>query len=123
MSDQIMYEEIFSSPARPFRATPDAKFYYSHSNIEDARISTRRAVERGEGPTLILGGAGLGKSILADVLRGDLEAEFDIVRLHAAQLCSRMALLQGILFELDLPYADKSEGELRLAILDRLEPG
>ncbi len=77
---------------------------------------------RAEGPVVVLGGAGLGKSLLGEVIAGELGSRFDIVRLHAARLCSRRALLQSILFELQMPYRGLSEGELRLSILDRLEP-
>ncbi len=117
-----MYEELFHSADRPFRATPDPKFYYPHDSIETARQTAVRAVLRAEGPVMILAGAGLGKSLLGMVIAADLGAKFDVVKLHAARLCSRRALLQNILFELQLPYRDLSEGELRFSILDRLEP-
>lgn len=117
-----MYEALMQSSSRPFRATPDQQFYFPSESIESARQTTIRATLRAEGPVLILGGAGLGKSLLANVLASDLGERFDIVSLHAAQLCSRRALLQNILFELDLPYKAMSEGELRLSILDRLTP-
>ncbi|QDV23973.1 ExeA family protein [Aureliella helgolandensis] len=117
-----MYAEIFQSPARPFRATPDTGFYFPHESIEAARQTAMRATLRAEGPVLIMGGAGLGKSLLAGVLAEDLSTRLDVLMLHSARLCSRRALLQNILFELQLPYRDHSEGELRLSILDRLEP-
>ncbi len=117
-----MYDALLQSNNRPFRATPDKKFYFKSESIENARQTAIRATLRAEGPVLILGGAGLGKSLLANVLSSDLGPRFDIVSLHAAQLCSRRALLQNILFELGLPYRDLSEGELRLSILDRLVP-
>ncbi|GAB5405993.1 MAG: hypothetical protein Aurels2KO_42240 [Aureliella sp.] len=117
-----MYDALLQSNHRPFRATPDKKFYFASESIENARQTAIRATLRAEGPVLILGGAGLGKSLLANVLTDDLGPRFDIVSLHAAQLCSRRALLQNILFELGLPYRDLSEGELRLSILDRLVP-
>ncbi len=117
-----MYEELLQSDSRPFRATPDRQFYFPSDSIETARQTALRATLRAEGPVLIMGGAGLGKSLLAQILAEDLSARFDIVNLHAAQLCSRKALLQSILFELDMPYRELSEGELRLSILDRLVP-
>ncbi|MCC7336942.1 MAG: AAA family ATPase [Pirellulaceae bacterium] len=117
-----MHEELYHSPERPFRATPDIRYYFAHDSVEAARQTVVRAVLRAEGPVMVLGGAGLGKSLLGTVVVKDFAARFDIVQLHAARLCSRRALLQSILFELDLPYRDLSEGELRLSILARLEP-
>ena len=35
---------------------------------------------------------------------------------------SRRALLQNVLFELHLPYRGMEEGELRLSLIDHLEP-
>ncbi len=117
-----MHEELFHSPERPFRATPDIRFYFPHDSVEAARQTVLRAVLRAEGPVMVMGGAGLGKSLLGTVVVEDLATRFDIVQLYAARLCSRRALLQSILFELKLPYRDLSEGELRLSILARLEP-
>jgi type II secretory pathway predicted ATPase ExeA len=117
-----MHEELFQSPDRPFRATPDTRFYFPHENIETSRQTIVRAVQRAEGPVMVLGGAGLGKSLLGMVVAEDLSNRFDVVTLHAARLCSRRALLQCILFELQLPHRDLSEGDLRLSILARLEP-
>ncbi|MCA9132192.1 MAG: AAA family ATPase [Planctomycetales bacterium] len=117
-----MYEELFHSPNRPFRATPDARFYFPHESIETTRQTVVRAMQRAEGPVMVLGGAGLGKSLLGMLISDDLSARFDTVQLAAARLCSRRALLQNILFELQMPYRDLSEGELRLSILDRLLP-
>ena len=62
-----MYEEIFRSPSRPFRATPDVDFYFPHEAVERARQTATRAVERAEGPVMVMGGAGLGKSLFAEL--------------------------------------------------------
>ncbi len=117
-----MYEALLQSADRPFRATPDTKFYYPSDSIEQARQTVVRAILRAEGPCLVLGGAGLGKTMLGQVIADDVYGRFDIVKLHATGLCSRRALLQSILFELHLPYRDLSEGELRMSIMDRLSP-
>lgn len=81
-----------------------------------------RAVLRAEGPCLVLGGAGLGKSMLSQLIEFELESRFDVINLHASGLCSRRALLQAILFELQMPYRALSEGELRMSIMDRMMP-
>ena len=47
---------------------------------------------------------------------------FRVAMLASARLCTRRALLQNILFELKLPYRDRDEGELRLSLIDALEP-
>lgn len=117
-----MYEALLQSADRPFRATPDTKFYYPSDSIEQARQTVVRAILRAEGPCLVLGGAGLGKTMLCQVIANDVYGRFDIVKLHASGLCSRRALLQCILFELQLPYRGLSEGELRMSIMDRLSP-
>ena len=42
--------------------------------------------------------------------------------LGGTRLCTRRALLQNILFELKQPYQSRQEGELRLSLMDHLEP-
>lgn len=117
-----MYEELFQTTDRPFRATPDVRFYFPFDSMEQTRQTVLRAVRRAEGPVAVMGGAGLGKSFLATMLGEDLADRFDVVRLHAARLCSRRAMLQNILFELQMTYRDLSEGELRLSLMERMEP-
>lgn len=119
---KLMYEALFQTPDRPFRATPDVRFYFPYDSVEQTRQTVLRVVRRAEGPAAVMGGAGLGKSLLAQLLAEDLKDRFDVVRLHAARLCSRRAMLQNILFELKLPYRDLSEGELRLSLMERMEP-
>jgi type II secretory pathway predicted ATPase ExeA len=117
-----MLQNLLNNPVQPFRATPDSRFYYNHPSIESARQTLLRAVIRSEGPVVVLGGSGYGKSLLAEVIADQLCQRLDVAMLQSARLRNRRALLQSILFELKLPYLDLSEGELRLSILDRLEP-
>ena len=117
-----MYEELFQTTDRPFRATPDVRFYFPFDSMEQTRQTVLRAVRRAEGPVAVMGGVGLGKSFLAAMMAEDLADRFDVVRLHAARLCSRRAMLQNILFELQMAYRDLSEGELRLSLMERMEP-
>lgn len=107
---------------RPFGAIPDAGFYFPHPSIQSAFDTVVRAMYRAEGPVAVLGGAGYGKSLLIELVSENLCERMDVVKLQSARICSRQALLQNILYELQLPYRSLSEGELRLSILDRLEP-
>jgi len=114
------------SPAdsiRPFVATPDASRYFPSAVAEEARQRISRAVARGEGPALLIGAAGTGKSLLLEVLGEQFRDLREVVPLSGGQICTRRSLLQTILFQLDLPYRDMDEGELRLSLLDYLEPG
>lgn len=117
-----MLQKLLNSSVQPFRSTPDARFYFDHPSIESARQTVVRAIVRAEGPVVVLGGAGYGKSLLAEIVADQLYERLDVVMLQSARLSSRRAMLQNILFELKMPYRDLEEGELRLSILDRLEP-
>lgn len=111
-----------ASSHRPFVAAPDPSRYFPSAVAEEARQRISRAIARSEGPALLIGAAGTGKSLLLEVLAeqfGDLR---EIVPLAAAQICTRHALLQMVLFQLDLPYRGMDEGELRLSLLEYLQP-
>ena len=84
------------------------------------RRRIKRAIDRGDGPALVVGGAGTGKSLLLQVLAAQYHKRYDVVLLACARICTRRALLQTILFELGLPYQHRDEGQLRLSLLDHL---
>jgi len=111
-----------SSSVRPFAAAPVASRYFPATSIEEARQRISRSVERGEGPALVIGAAGVGKTMLLEVLAQQFGEQLRAVPLAGAQLCTRRALLQTILFQVGLPYRGLDEGELRLSFLDFLRP-
>src|SRR4029078_3163671 len=105
---------------RVFPSYPQVTRYFPGSSIEDARNRLGRAIERGNGPGLVVGGPGTGKSLLLQVLASQFHEQLDVVLPPCARLCTRRSLLQSILFELGLPYRSRDEGELRLSLLDHL---
>jgi type II secretory pathway predicted ATPase ExeA len=105
---------------RVFPACPQVGRYFPAASIEDARRRLGRAIDRGDGPCLVVGGPGTGKSLLLQVLAAQYHERFDVVLLACSPLRTRRALLQAILFELGLPYRVQGEGELRLSLLDHL---
>ena len=115
-----MYESFFEFDERPFNAVPLAHRYYPATAIEDARERLTRSIDRDEGPGLLIGPAGTGKSLLLHVLAEQFGNMLAVVHLGSGRICSRRTLLQTILFELGLPYRDMQEGELRLSLLKHL---
>jgi len=109
-----------SDQRRPFLSAPNPKRYFAAAAIEESRQRIVRAIARNEGPAILVGGAGTGKSLLLAVLAEQFAAKMSVVTLAGAQLCTRKALLQVILCELGLPYRGMDEGELRLSILQHL---
>lgn len=107
----------------PFPAAPNTDRYVPIGSIETARKRLTDAIDRREGPGLLIGPSGTGKSLLCSLIAATYRDQFDVVLLAEARLCTRRALLQHLLHHLGLPYSDQSEGELRLALIDRAASG
>lgn len=111
-----MYQEFFKFSDRPFQVTPRVDCYVALEPMEMARTSLVRAIERSEGPGLLVGPTGCGKSLLCHLLADHFRESHQLVFLESSLLCTRRALLQHILFELDQPWMETSEGALRIAL-------
>jgi type II secretory pathway predicted ATPase ExeA len=117
-----MYENFFHFTHRPFAAAPSAEIYLPTASLEQARTTLVRVIDRAEGPGLVVGPAGTGKTLVCQLLAQHFRGRFLVALLASARLSTRRALLQNILFELKLPYRDMDDGELRLSLIDHLEP-
>lgn len=107
---------------RPFVAAPDANRYFPSTAAEEARQRISRAIVRAEGPALLIGAAGTGKSLMLEVLTKQFGEQMETVPLGGGQICTRRALLQTILFQLGVSFDGLDEGELRLALQSFLQP-
>jgi general secretion pathway protein A len=117
-----MYESFFGFVKRPFLAVSTLDRYFPATSIEQTLQTTSRAIQRGEGPVAIFGGTGLGKTMCCLRIAEHFHRNFEVVMLASSQLITRRALLQSLLFELRMPYRDMSEGELRLTLMNRIQP-
>jgi type II secretory pathway predicted ATPase ExeA len=117
---ELSLRELLDRGARPFPPHPQVDRYFPAASIEEARRRLTRAIERGDGPGLVVGGPGTGKTLLLQALAAHFHERFDVVLLGCTRVCTRRALLQSILFELGLPHRLRDEGHLRFELLDHL---
>ena len=111
-----MYEVHFHLERRPFAATPDPGCCYLSSTWAIQLQQIRSCVEQGRGIAIFTGPAGIGKTLLSQVLLAEFQARFAGVYLGTGQFATRRAFLQAILYELGQPYGGMSDQELRLEL-------
>lgn len=115
-----MYTQHFGFTRRPFLAAPACELYVPVETMETARERLFRCIERAEGVGLLVGPAGTGKSLLCCMLAEHFRRQHEIIHLACGRIGNRRHLLQAMLYELNQPYRDMAEGELRLALVDYL---
>ena len=108
----------FGLRARPFRTSPDVDAYYPATTHELILAEARRGLEDQQGLLVIQGEPGTGKTLLAHLLLQNLPERSRSVFLTHGSFAQRTDLLQGILYDLGLPYQGMAEQELRLALTD-----
>lgn len=117
-----MYEKVFQLDSRPFISSPDVARFFPAPEVHRSLTQACSCVERSSGTVIIVGPTGVGKSLFLNVLAEQFKSAVQVANLACARLAHRQDLLQNILFELNLPYLNKSEGELRLSLIDYLKP-
>jgi type II secretory pathway predicted ATPase ExeA len=117
-----MYEAFFHLRSRAFAAAPSPERFFPSAASQSARTTLGRIIERGEGPGVIIGPSGTGKTLLCQRLASDFRERLAVALLTSGRVCTRRALLQAILYELRLPYRGMEEGELRLSLIDHVTP-
>ncbi len=116
--NDCVLQRHFHLRQRPFASCPSPDRYFAGESIENARQSLMRLLERHEGPGLVVGAVGTGKSLLMRLLAAALRDHCRVILLPGSRLSTRRSLLQVILYEIGLPYRGLDEGELRLALID-----
>jgi type II secretory pathway predicted ATPase ExeA len=101
-------------------AAPRTQFYFPARAMDGALHSIERAIRRAEGVALVVGQPGTGKSLLLAKLVEHVRDDFDVTLLSGARILTRRALWQSILAEIGEPYRGIDEGELRMAVVERI---
>jgi type II secretory pathway predicted ATPase ExeA len=113
----------FGLRQRPFPASPDTACYYPATGHEQALTRLLRGLTDGEGVCVLTGGPGTGKTLLCHLLLERLGTGARSAFLTNSHFRDRVGLLQALLYDLQLPFAGKSEQEMRLALTDHLLEG
>ncbi len=115
-----MYESFFGLSQRPFPAAPVARRYFPGTSIDAARTQLTRCLQRGEGPALVVGGPGLGKTLLLLVVAEQLQEQFPVALLTCGLIRSRKELLQTLLDAVGEDDLLGEEADLRLRLTRKL---
>ncbi len=115
-----MYEATYGLTERPFQPIPQTRYYFPGRVVEEARATLERVIDRGEGPGVVIGGAGTGKTMLCRLLAESFRQRFSVVSIGSMALARRRDLYQAMLHEMRLPSRGLDEGQLRLAVTDAL---
>jgi type II secretory pathway predicted ATPase ExeA len=115
-----MYEKRFGLARRPFPATPDSDRYYAATGHEIALAALLRALADDEGIALLTGVPGTGKTLIGQVILDRLPEGTPTAFITNGHVSDRTGLLQAILYDLRLPYADRGEQVLRLRLTEQL---
>ena len=118
-----MYEQAFNFTQRPFKICPAPEEFYRGQSHQQAVEAARVCIERRNGPVVLIGSVGSGKSLTIQVIGKQHTDQFDVVSIECSRLEQRSELLQSILFGLGLPFREMSEGELRLSLIEHLKSG
>ena len=113
----------FGLRQRPFPAAPDAACYYPATGHEQALNRLQRGLSDGEGVLVLTGEPGTGKTLLCHRLLERLGNGARSAFLTNSHFRDRAGMLQAILYDLSLPYAGRTEQEMRLALTDHLLEG
>lgn len=113
-----VYEDFFGLHQRPFSLVPQADDFVGISPMQDALDSLVHCVTQSRGIAVMTSAPGLGKTMLCRRLARLLEENYRPIYLSAAGMETRLSLLQGILFELNMGYVGLSDQEARLKLFD-----
>lgn len=113
-----MYEGFYGLSRRPFSAAPNADAFVDLEPVQEALDAILNCVTQARGIAVITAPAGLGKTILCLQLAKLAAERFQSVFLASGAYSSGRAILQSLLYELDVEYDGLSEEEARLKLYD-----
>jgi general secretion pathway protein A len=120
----LSYEQHFGLIEQPFSNAADSRFYYESTQHQEAMMRIQHSVSTMKGLTVVIGGPGAGKTLLARHVLEKLEQEdkvYDaalLVIVHSE--ITAEWLLRKIAIQLGVPNPAEKKGELLPQLFERL---
>lgn len=111
-----MYESHFGLSDKPFKLSPDPRFFFSSPHHEKATSYLKYGLSQGEGFIVITGPIGTGKTIIARNLIASLDESIVAIHIATTRLTPE-ELVRLVAAKFDIPV----EGLGKAEILKRLE--
>ncbi len=116
-NEKSMYLNFYQFTARPFKLTPDSRFFFPSQCQEKALSYLLYGIEQGEGFVVITGGVGHGKTTLIQRLSKEVKSQrVEVTRIAAANLDAE-SILELVCVSLEIPI----EGKSRVGLFKALE--
>ncbi len=116
-----MYVDHFQLQTRPFLHVPTSSICVMYHSMLEAMNRCCEGIDDNNGPVLVIGAAGCGKTTLLAQLDRQFRDQMRIINLSCATITSREELVQYLMFELQQSYEVTNIGQLRLQLIDHLK--
>lgn len=105
------YSKFYGFSENPFDVTPDPKFFFPSESHSEALASLRYGITYRKGFILILGEAGIGKTMLIQHLINTLDAQVKTILFPQSQIPFEQ-MLKEMLIKLKLPLGLETKGSM-----------
>ncbi|MGH7199014.1 MAG: ExeA family protein, partial [Planctomycetaceae bacterium] len=116
-----MYESFSGLSRPPFAATPLVECFARVGPLASAAETLTATVRAAEGIAVLTAPPGLGKTLLCQRLAAELQSEFTTVLLTNGRFPTGRSVLRALLRELEAPYLQRDDDELRLELASALK--
>ena len=115
-----MYTSFYKLDRTPFAFAPSPECFYANAELCESLRTLRRVILRGEGPALIVGPTGTGKSTICELLVEHFRKSHQIVHFRSASFATGRDLIEQFLLSLGGTVVKQTTAELRTAIVSRV---
>ncbi len=115
-----MYTNFYKLDKTPFAFAPSPECFYANAELCESLRTLRRVIARGEGPALIVGPTGTGKSTICELLVEHFRKSHQIVHFRSSSFATGRDLIEQFVLNLGGTVAQQTTSELRTAIVSRV---